>query len=206
MFNLKYLFILFVIVLLNSCQKEEEDTVTAIDGSVRGVMFTKGSYWIYQDSSTGLTDSTYIDSILLKTQFKGSSHDHATFLMFTMHYKNFMGEKNATVDIVTAQMVYNFTQLDFSRLIWSPYKISSDITYAHFRPKGTQDSVNILGKGYTKVFVSEYDSLSDQNSGTFKRIYIKSGIGIIRQEWYRNYQLIKTKNLFNYRTIPFRFK
>lgn len=200
-----FVFLIIVGLLINSCHKNrEDDPITPIDGSMREMMFNKGSYWIYLDSSTGILDSTYIESTLLKNQFKGSSHDHATFQMFTMNYRNFLEKETSKVDIVTNQMVYDFTQLDFSRLIWRPLAISSDLTYYHFRPKGKLDSINVLGEKYKDVFVVENDSLLDIKTGTFKRIYLKNNIGIVKQEWFRNNQLIKTKNLLRFNVELFK--
>ena len=56
----------FFIVFLSSCKKEPYYGIS--DGMKEYFVFQKGSYWIYQDDSTGVHDSTYVNGYYHTTE------------------------------------------------------------------------------------------------------------------------------------------
>jgi len=102
------------LAVLSSCRKEEDavpqpapvDHKTYLDASINPYKFKQGSYWVYENDSTGVLDSLYIDSV--STGFFVSSpgiHGGPNSLM--EFYKMYVHD-------VSASVFYNQTLLGYS--------------------------------------------------------------------------------------------
>jgi|GEM_PF-5706829 len=188
--------LLWIILLFSDCQKEPDNSsIIQINQQLSNYAFDIGSYWIYSDSFTNRIDSTYVFDVIRRDQFIGNSHSNSTFRMYRMVFGNFLNEQISYMDIVRNSIVFDFPRNIFENTFFQRFTTNSDSTVNHFRPQGIIENLNVKGEKYNRVFCYEIDSLSNQKSGSYFRLFMKDSIGIIKQQWYRNHQLYKQNEL-----------
>lgn len=198
---------LFILVALVSCAEDYQlrDTTTLINSDLSGLLFQKGSLWIYKDSISGKVDTTIIsDSKEKYLSIQSSQSGKHSYQVYSMTFENFIDGKQSQIDAARYALYYNYQPPSDFNWFFYPFEITRDETIKRIRPRGFILNYTLGSRTFPKVYVLEHDSLADQNSGTFHRVYVSDSFGLVQYTLYRNNKMYKNSKLVQQNLIRFR--
>lgn len=185
-------FCLMVAGVIASCQSADDTPkpIQHINHNLNGLLFEKGSYWIYQDSISGNTDSTRIVEAreeLARTGGGPGGGPVDYIQTYRMYFENLIDGHNRHVDAAhDALYNYGFNPPNDYNYFFIPADSVWDATVLFYRRKGLLSPFTVNNRRFSKVYVFELDSALFSNSGTFDRVYLNNQEGIVQYSRYRN--------------------
>jgi hypothetical protein len=163
---------------------------------LQNFLFNKGTYWIYRDSITGVTDSCVVDSVMTGYQVYLIPHGYQGILanniesiikyVFNKRTGNFPGAYIILNDGIQKYLQYPGTQYfdyyigrfeDFNDTF---YLDNNDTLFQNYSIDTT-----IYSEVYKFYYQNPWHIYSPEDWGYY---YMKAGIGIIKSEYYINGQ------------------
>lgn len=176
-----------------SKNKTEEITYVPIEKFLYGLLYEQGSYWIYRDSLSGVTDSSYISSAIEKNIIAGGGQGISgnRYQAYCMLFENFIHGKSRKLDAAKYAIYNEFTPPSDYNWFFYPFEKPANQTIGHIRPLGHQKEFTTGPLTFRKVYIIDHDSVADRNSGTFERIFVSDSFGLVQYTLYRNYKIYK---------------
>lgn len=201
-------FICLIMVFIR-CTKDEPKPIgqTLIQNDLWGLLYQKGSFWVYQDSFTGQIDTTNIsDSRLIYIAVGSSQTGRVSYQVYSMTYENFINAKQRQIDAARYALYNTFSPPSDYNWFFYRFEDPTDTTIGGIRPKGHINNFVVGNNIYPKVYVIEHDSLNDKNSGTFHRVYISDSFGLVQYSLFRKHQMYQNSKLIHQELVRYNMK
>jgi hypothetical protein len=139
-------------------------------------LFNVGSYWIYKDSLTGVSDSVYVVSVANISRKHFTSDSIISEEVIKVNFGSTHGFSNYTLEpfgIIRGQSDVIVFRLDTVIQPYSPIKTNK-----------TLSTVNLLGNNYNQVRYLdffEYKTLQSSGYVLTEKNYLKRNVGVIKR-------------------------
>jgi hypothetical protein len=191
-------FIALLLTLALSCKKKETPVncpVYDIDVSsdFTPYLFTAGSYWVYKDSASGVTDSNRVITAYMSTYYAPGHPSNPCpdkFGEFNINYYNY-----TTHAIYSDRVLFNTIERHGDGL---PIYLTSGHNYSIIQLIATFSSLQVEGETYTDV--KEFQVTT---SNGYIYYYFSPFVGIIKKTTDAN-GVITTSNLLRYETVMYK--
>jgi len=197
--------VLLLCILLNACWPYKVEKHLIDQESKDYCLFGKGSYWIYQDSTTLAIDSVVFNNIeYIYSEVEEEYNFHIAYETFNIVISSCsQNDQKEYLAHLAADVSTGLTLLGFQQEVAVYHNANIGLRVFRLKFVEKKDVYLLNTTTFNNVKVFEFYN----NHITYpleKRYYWAKHIGLIRIEVYENESLISVRNLIRYNVKPYK--